>query len=58
MTYEEEVKLSQWEAKARMLALVAAKDGVVITITQRPTQPLRMGGYTSVAEVRLIHTNK
>lgn len=34
------------------LVKLAAKDGLVITIEQRPLKPLAMGNYETVVEVR------
>ena len=55
MTYDDETRCLNWESKARMMVALARADGVVITITQKPTTPLRMGGYTPVIEVRPAH---
>lgn len=47
MTPEERIK-----ALAEYVVLVAAREGVVLTIEQVAKQPLRMGNYTTVVSVR------
>jgi hypothetical protein len=54
MTYLDEVKLAHWRMKAELLANLARQDGVIVEILLMPTTPLRMGGYESVADTRIV----
>ena len=47
MTNAEKIKLM-----AEQLVKLAAKDGFVVTVEQRPLKPLAMGNYETVVEVR------
>lgn len=42
------------ERKLLILIALAEQSGYVVTIETRPTQPLRMGGYEMVGEVRKV----
>lgn len=52
--YASESSVAEVLDDARRLVKRAAEVGVVVTITQRPLQPLAMGHYETVAEVRPV----
>lgn len=54
--YDSGTRLNEMEEKADRLVALASSFGVVVTIEQVPTQPLRMGGYESVVSVRMART--